>query len=752
MARETNKEFSFVMGTCPADFKKRETLTSVRKAVMNDYLTRARDDPNSKDRRAQGRRKTIRQRRQQRLDHQTQDERRRIEKIVAGEPGGSPISSGTVDSHDTQSSKAKAPVRPETVQYELVELSDRLNSSTQAPAISFSEQSNSDPALVPGRKMLERLAAFSVAYHRKKTYGHPEKFVNTDRYDKLPVSLDFDLLRINCVTYFGSQASFEEWIPFTLSAPHVFLASLSVSAPYTDLIDLPANRQGLSPFTDTRHTLELLDILPRIINDRLHDPVEANSDSNIVAVVCFMVGQLSTPYAALIPAHQRILKSMVDTRGGLDALSGNGVIAMNLTLANLEASVLRHETPDQMYMDWIDRYILDNQAYKYPAPDGILYCSSQGMQDLGSSRLCKSETLHLILLMHDLTEKVYQLHRDSRRQDEKFPSYTSKGFALDEDIRQIVERTHLMRPIQQDSTEAADWIYESVRLSALLFCHAVTARAPLGSHLPCSLSMTCKLTPIMIHDTVKRTPIKDIWDHLAGVLYWVLMIAAIACHDEEPDEEEPVGWAQSQSSYDHVEPDFDDTSEPQADYGALAQAKRTYNRIVLSPTPPHETGSGTEDVQDELVESWAMLESPPAAYLRADRNYNIAKRLYNTYNSCLDDSGGRLNRKVVNDNQTMACWYDVQKVYNAWDKSSPDNQPRVELIPSIRIDKPPSAQQLRRQSLTPQEKQRAMAAYVKRYLTANAIRVSILLRFEHKSSFLRSVRNLVSVNRWLNKT
>ncbi|PSK42103.1 hypothetical protein B9Z65_4017 [Elsinoe australis] len=604
-------------------------------------------------------------------------------------------------------------IKPRVDQLMFLELADQMN-GRQILCKQPSGQQTTDPEFVPGLGELERKIALSVAYHRKQTYGH---LANVDDFafcDELPVSLNLDLLKINCVTYFSSQAAYEQWVPFTSIAPHTFLSSLSLSAPYTDLMDHPA-REALSPYTDTRHTLELMDIVPRIINDRLRNAADAHEDCDIVAVTTLLVGQMSTPYGDFIPAHKHALKLMITARGGLGSLGGKGVIAMNLTLANLESSILRHESAEQMYIDWIDNYLTTHTTQKLPSPESPLYCSAAGMLQISVSPYCKRETLKLVVLMHDLTQLVLQLGQLERKMQGAV-----RAAVFDDRIRIIIESTHLMPQISAESTAEEDWIYESVRLTAVLFCHAVSQRRPLHRNLACTSPIKCRVTPTMIQSALKRTPIKPLWGHLAGVLYWVLMIASAACHEHCPNIEDHPSDSSSSSAGSSYTPESDPIG-PLQHYGAVLRAIETYDKIVLCESP--DASATNTPTSRSRSDSGAHVDDPPPAHVRANNKINTAKELY---------------RKYVPDRQVSAGPRPSVR-RSREDEDSTGSESGLSS----------KARRLSTSVHTAGDRQAAREAYVKRYLTANAMRVSILLRFEHKVVFLGSVRHLLRVTEWL---
>jgi len=170
------------------------------------------------------------------------------------------------------------------------------------------------------------------------------------------------------------------------------------------------------------------------------------------------------------------------------------------------------------------------------------------MQSFAQHKWCHSSTLWLVRMMHQLTENFLQL---GRLQTEWSTSTSDEVQAeekdrLRKDIRNTVLITHKLQSCHELGALGPDgWIYEAVRLTSLLYCHAIWARVPLyqaakqactvHDHTSDSSQVVerqngCRVTPEMIHAALQNTPMKEVWDRMAGVLYWVLMVSASACH------------------------------------------------------------------------------------------------------------------------------------------------------------------------------------------------------------------------------
>lgn len=590
----------------------------------------------------------------------------------------------------------------------------------------------------------------------------------------------------------------EKWLPLMLTAPHAFLASLCISAPYSDL--MAADQSGDEPasYADTRQTMEILDIVPRMINDKLNE--NGPSDSNITAVVQLLLGQLSSPYTALIGSHQNALKRMVNLRGGLDKLGGNGALALNLVITHTEANILRNEPGEPAYTQWMASYLAKNPTFAATSPEGPLHWVRNGMRSIAASPLCRSETLELILLMQELTEKVIRLRtlEENEREgnmDVIISQATEKSRIMDR-IRGIVLRTHEMPPCHRMNPGGTpDWIYESIRLTSLLFSHAVWYHRPLHHNFECSLGCQYRITPEMIQDAVRHTALKPFWDHLAGVCYWVLMISAAACHDPIGETTSDVG--SPKQSLSPRSPTRPATTIPTP----LPPHRST--RVTATPPPPARPATVVPVPSSSSSSSTASTIQAPAAptesFLRAANTYSAGKRLFEEYYQSRETNfiDGQLSDMRISEgtaaegSQFVTAApatqhqdegddgiYEPQCVplyfrdtgfagYEAYAgptgysgeetgqaatattvvESSDEGQEHMEgqRRRRRRMEKRVSDGEMERR------KQAEKRAYVKRFLTANAVRVSLLLRFEHVGATVESVKRLEEVTRWLNR-
>ena len=92
---------------------------------------------------------------------------------------------------------------------------------------------------------------------------------------------------------------------------------------------------------------------------------------------------------------------------------------------------------------------------------------------------------------------------------------------LDHAVYKIVSEIHTMAPASTPGHRGShDTVYETVRLAALLYAHAIWHRIPFhqAPHATCSFGQgkVCRSTPEMIHQTVSTTNLSDAKPLCAG--------------------------------------------------------------------------------------------------------------------------------------------------------------------------------------------------------------------------------------------
>lgn len=134
---------------------------------------------------------------------------------------------------------------------------------------------------------------------------------------------------------------------------------------------------------------------------------------------------------------------------------------------------------------------------------------------------CSVGTFDIIRDMHDITCMFIDRWSYSASDD---PLADSK-------LEQIYTRL-LYRPSTEDNV-IPDWIYESCRIAALIYCRSIVQSMPLAQsanimHAQSSGSGTGTNLMSALHRAVEQTDRTSHWGELSGVLLWVYLVGGAA--------------------------------------------------------------------------------------------------------------------------------------------------------------------------------------------------------------------------------
>jgi hypothetical protein len=142
---------------------------------------------------------------------------------------------------------------------------------------------------------------------------------------------------------------------------------------------------------------------------------------------------------------------------------------------------------------------------------------------------CAADTYDILCDMYDLT------HTFILRWDYVSDAYAQSSSQLasyDAHMQQIYTRL-LLRP-PTDTQGTPDWVYESCRLTALIYCRSIVQGIPLADsanvmHVPRTGMALSGTTMIMaLHDALEHTNKTNNWGDLYGVFLWICLVGGAA--------------------------------------------------------------------------------------------------------------------------------------------------------------------------------------------------------------------------------
>lgn len=112
-----------------------------------------------------------------------------------------------------------------------------------------------------------------------------------------------------------------------------FLSCLGISAAYVDMMRLTSTpyTAPLGPI-DSQETLQIRHEVIQMITACLQDPDMRTHDLTIMAVAQLLCADMISGNIQGMSVHEKGLRQMIVSRGGLDTLGGNGVIATVITM------------------------------------------------------------------------------------------------------------------------------------------------------------------------------------------------------------------------------------------------------------------------------------------------------------------------------------------------------------------------------------------------------------------------------------
>lgn len=121
----------------------------------------------------------------------------------------------------------------------------------------------------------------------------------------------------------------------------------------------------------------------------------------------------------------------------------------------------------------------------------------------------------------------------------------------DETVASLYSKVFATQPaVDQDFIGMSDrYMFESVRLASLIYAHALANKIPFSeaaSQVRSSDSVSesgeqVESMPMQIKRALMRTDVSFCWDHLAGVLFWVTLIAGAAANPGPLANEDRIG-------------------------------------------------------------------------------------------------------------------------------------------------------------------------------------------------------------------
>ncbi|KXT02756.1 hypothetical protein AC578_5445 [Pseudocercospora eumusae] len=373
-------------------------------------------------------------------------------------------------------------------------------------------------------------------------------------------SLNVEELKWSCSRKFGSRGIAKDWVPTLLKSRHAFLSTICISASHDDImlraLQTPQER---APFGSEQRMKIRSEVL-QLINQALADPQMQTADSTLVAVLHVLNSEIMGCDDSIMRIHQEGLHNLVRQRGGLDRLGVDGQLASILTITMYIISALRETEPHADFIKYGSRKRTKPANNQNQLPESPVYCRPAGFLAIKRSISQSSPTYNLLESLRHLT------HAFVRGTASNFVTPLTPVHVRavwDQDPNTIVSLKHKIFgfPCCESIADSFDcmsdkYTYESLRRVALVYALALADEIPFSkaasqlamidhtnvSSLPvypvgenaASTQRDGMSWHLLIKSALIRTNMSDCWGHMAGVLFWMALIAAACANPDSP--------------------------------------------------------------------------------------------------------------------------------------------------------------------------------------------------------------------------
>ncbi|KAF1356956.1 hypothetical protein BDV97DRAFT_394823 [Delphinella strobiligena] len=357
--------------------------------------------------------------------------------------------------------------------------------------------------------------------------------------------IDVDSLKRTCINFFGNHAIQRSWLPMVAQTRRTFLSSLCASTAYLDAMQSVGSQTRRQKSIQRVRTRAVFEEVLSLINRSMNHQETRTDDATIIAIIQLLCGEMMMANDAVLPVHEQGLWSMVMQRGGLTTLGNEGEIAALLVITVFEVSVFQETQPRSEYVVHADHIRRSDPKPNTSTflPESPLYCPSDDYTTVTRSKRCSDKAANLLRLTRDLTGLAIEMHSNRGLTQSTFigPAIPESKIPAAPDSGMISARlniiVHEIFAFRQSQPDRPDRIYDVILLCARLYASAIWYNTPLSTaghpakpgdkvqHIFCGVS------PSTIRIAILRTDLFSCWDEMIGVLLWVVFVAGAASHE-----------------------------------------------------------------------------------------------------------------------------------------------------------------------------------------------------------------------------
>ncbi|PIB00674.1 hypothetical protein CB0940_00586 [Cercospora beticola] len=357
-------------------------------------------------------------------------------------------------------------------------------------------------------------------------------------------SLNVEQLKWSCSRKFGTRGISLHWVPTLLKSRHAFLSTICISASHDDIMmrGQQAPHERL-PYGSTARLKVRSEVLA-LINQALADPETQSTDGTIIAILQVLNSEMMGCDDQIMQIHQNGLHDLVGQRGGLSKLGLDGQLASIITITMYVIGALRETQPRLEYVKHASQPRTSVPHASGQIPESPLYTRPTGYESVKRAIQESSPTFELLQLLRRLTHAFV---RETTRlvPDSGFNAELDSVCSLRERIFALPSSCKIAKSFSSAHTRSQ---YESLRLTALVYSHALATRLPFSaasaqlSRVYNGNTGSCNLNSDHLHNddigslswhtlvqkALVTSNLSDCWGHMAGVLFFITLIAG-AC-------------------------------------------------------------------------------------------------------------------------------------------------------------------------------------------------------------------------------
>ncbi|KAH7114465.1 hypothetical protein B0J11DRAFT_511191 [Dendryphion nanum] len=438
----------WITGTNPDDFKKRHVMTKIRKKAMASHLDQKRPKQNASKEPSRPRQHSE----GSTASRASVGSNKNADDIT-------PTSEALRMYYSKQSSPAKSP-GPTLEQQAAFQ-----NAEIAAALSTIGNMVYTTPIVQPPRTHIP-LEYDLTALRPFQSIGKPLDPFRT-MFNPSNPRISVEDLKFHCSRVFGTKAMGQYWIPTLVKSPHAFLSTLCIASAHLDAINERA--------VESVQTLALRQEVMHLISQNLLQPHSKVDDFNVIALTQLIASEMIAGEEGALGYHQKGVEAMVNARGGVDKLGVNGRVGSTLSWVSLQSAILREARPQAMYINFCAPASSKTYPTSATIPESPLHRPRNDFETLKRSPRNKSETLELLKDVKFMTDLFLHETKNSRM---NVPTLVNLYRKITTEYKSISE---LQR--QGIVVDTRDWVYEAVRLAALIQAEAIMRRIPLSSTL-----------------------------------------------------------------------------------------------------------------------------------------------------------------------------------------------------------------------------------------------------------------------------